>query len=203
MHCLFLDLASHNGLIACVTGNKTVASHPVDHRVGDHELLPRIESMLKEAGWSYPDLTHVACVTGPGGFTSLRVAVTCANVLADQLGIPSAGVHLSDVYGARLGHEKRDMRHEYWFHSTKKEQLFIRGGEWAEPSLVMVEDLLKTLPKKITWCGELIDEHRQAITGVAEMMEALLRPYSEVLPAFLSGAVFAKKQLEPWYGRGW
>ena len=207
MHTLFLDLASHNGFLAAVTADAVVASHAVDHRIGDHELIPLIETVLSEAGWTYADLTHVACVTGPGGFTSLRVAVTCANVLADQLRIPSAGVHLSELYRERsaVSDQRSDV---YWLHSTKKDQLFVRGGQWKEPSLVVLADFLQSCPKKLSWCGELIDEHRKAIADVADMVslsnhESPLRNIEEILPAFLAGLHYERKPLEPWYGRGW
>ncbi|MDD5751468.1 MAG: tRNA (adenosine(37)-N6)-threonylcarbamoyltransferase complex dimerization subunit type 1 TsaB [Candidatus Peribacteraceae bacterium] len=102
MRILFIDLASHNGLLACVTEHHVVASVPLDHRVDDGELMTMLEKVLQEAGWKFADLTHVACVTGPGGFMSLRVAVALANTLVHQLKIPGTGVHLSDVYAARI-----------------------------------------------------------------------------------------------------
>src|SRR5260221_569253 len=64
----------------------------------------------------------IACVLGPGGFTSLRVAVGLTNALAGTLDIPSCGIHLSDLYAA-LSMEKDFL----WLHSTKKKELFARG----------------------------------------------------------------------------
>lgn len=104
MRYLFLDLASHSGLLACVEDQTIKASEPVDHRIGDHELIPLFEKTLDAAGWKAADLTHIACVIGPGGFMSLRVAVAFANTLMHQLKIPIAGIHLSDLYAARAPH---------------------------------------------------------------------------------------------------
>jgi len=101
MRYLFLDLASHSGLLACVEDQTIKASEPVDHRIGDHELIPLFEKTLDAAGWKAADLTHIACVIGPGGFMSLRVAVAFANTLIHQLKIPGAGIHLSDLCAAR------------------------------------------------------------------------------------------------------
>jgi len=101
MRCLFLDLASHHGLLACTEDDVIAASEPVDHRIGDHELIPLFEKTLQAAGWKAGDLTHCACVIGPGGFMSLRVAVAFANTLIHQRRIPGAGIHLSDLYAAR------------------------------------------------------------------------------------------------------
>lgn len=104
---LYIDLASHHGLLACIEEDRVVASEHVDHRIGDHELIPLFERLLGVAGWKPADLTQIACVTGPGGFMSLRVAVAFANTLIHQLRIPGAGVQLSDVYAARCNSSPR------------------------------------------------------------------------------------------------
>lgn len=169
MRCLFLDLASHHGLLACVEDRFVVASHAIDHRIGDHELLPLFETVLQESGWQARDLTHCGCVVGPGGFMSLRVAVAFANTLIHQLKIPGAGIHLSDVFAARASYpsldsgphpalratlsreEKQEGRTSFlWLHSTKKNELFVRGfGEyaqlWPEATHVTTEEFLETL----------------------------------------------------------
>ena len=202
MHTLFLNLASHEGLLACCTKKEVSSSRTVDHRIGDHELVPLFEQVLQEAKWTYNNLTHIACVTGPGGFTSIRVAVTAANVLADQLQIPCAGIHLSDLYRVRSADPQT-----LWFHSTKKDQLFVRGGLWLEPTLVTLEDFESRItnhesriPK--TWMGELIPEHRSIIDRLG-MIPAPLKELSTVLAGFLANISYEKKSLEPWYGRGW
>ena len=118
---LFIDLASNHGTLACVAEDRTVALHSIDHRIGDHELIPVLEALLKKAKWQYTDLTHIACVTGPGGFTSLRSGVTLANTLSDQLQIPLCGIHLSDVYAARVetceSHVSTINRHNDYMHA--------------------------------------------------------------------------------------
>ncbi len=107
MNILFLNLASNSTLpgegacIACVSDTKTEAIRFTDHRLADDKLMPELEMVMSEAGWDNKDLTHIASITGPGGFTSLRVAVTLANTYSDQLQIPVVGVNLSDLYCAR------------------------------------------------------------------------------------------------------
>lgn len=203
MRCLFLDLASHNGVIACVDSVQTVFVQEADHRIGDHELLPLIEQALAGAGWSYGDLTHMACVTGPGGFTSLRVGVTCANVLAHELKIPLGGVHLSDVYAARIGGGVWGVGGgALWLHSTKKDQLFVRGGKWKEATLISMDVFCTEHRSHGIWMGELIPEQRVVMERLG-MQEATLKPVSAVLPAVLSAVSFGNVSLEPWYGRGW
>ena len=229
MHTLFLDIASHEGLLACSTEERVLAHRAIDHRIGDHELVPLMEDVLREAGWSYKDLTHLVCVIGPGGFTSLRVGVSCINALSWALKVPVAGIHLSDLYGARVvgachpsEHltmtpcEPRtgDISSFLWLHSTKRTELFIRGfgdlaKEWLQPMHITIDDLLAKFHSPTTYplqpapyVGELLPEHCSAIgkTGA----EALsLRPLSGILPPFLSSLAYQTQVLQPWYGRGW
>lgn len=192
MKYLFLDLASRDALVACCDDVSTVASADSSNRIRDHELVPMVETILQKAGWTFNDLDRLACVIGPGGFTSLRVAVTFINVLADQLNIPSAGIHLCDLYGDRVGvGSKEDV---LWVHSTKKDQLFVCGGQWKEPTLISVD----AMPHG-AWMGELIDAHREQI-GSDPIM---LQPVADVLPLFLAQQTYDEAQLAPWYGRGW
>ncbi len=219
MRILFLDLASHASVpnegacVACVSDTKTEAIKFIDHRIGDSGIMPAINEAMKEAGWSEKDLTNIACVTGPGGFTSLRMAVTLANVYGDQLRVPVAGIHLSDLYQTR--NPKSEIRNFIWLHSTKKTQMFARGfGEyasiWEGPTLVSLEDLEQKLPNpsdrgradEVVITGELIPDHREALASKNPTYPLVL-PITEALPGFLSTLDYHSSSLVPWYGRSW
>ena len=204
MNYFFLDIASHDGLLACISSNGVISSREVSTRIRDHELIPLVEECLKEAKWEYQDLDRIACVIGPGGFTSLRVAVSFSNTLMDQLDIEGAGIHLSDLYFARVcrGEHCRTMTGDgvpsfdraqddtlYWIHSTKKDSLFIKGGKWEETTLITTDEI----PKDGLWMGEVISP--------VELKEAQLKPVKEILPEFIKNLSYSKKPLEPWYGR--
>lgn len=222
MRILFLNLASHPapglnagpGEIACVTEEKVVSIVEVDHRMSDADVPTTIEKVLSDAGWSYQDLTHIACVTGPGGFTSLRVAVSAVNTLSDQLGIPSVGIHVSDLISARVEQraedrgQKTEVREGFiWLHSTTRTQLFARGfgsfaSQWPEPVLLSLDDLVSSIPNKALLAGELLLPQREALDQ-KHIREADLVPVSDALPRFLSEQMYGKTLLMPWYGRGY
>jgi tRNA threonylcarbamoyl adenosine modification protein YeaZ len=202
MRALFLDLAHHDGSVACVTDAATAVRRAVDKRLRDDGLLPLIDEVLVAAKWRYEDLTHLACVTGPGGFTSLRVAVAACNALAWERGIPVKTVHGSELWRARCA--APDV---LWLHSTRQDQLFARGfGALAavspEPALRTIDELLKTVPAGSPWMGEMIDPHAQALASLT-LAPAALRSIEEVLPALLAAAPEAAAPVDPWYGRGY
>jgi len=210
MHYIFIDIASHNGLIACVNEKGVIALREVSTRIRDHELIPLVEECLKESGWEYSDLARIACVTGPGGFTSLRIAVAFANTLMDQLGIEGVGVGLWEMYGVRI-REIQNSKFKIqnsdvlWIHATKRDLLFVRGfgnleNLWPEPALVSLDDFKKKCPSGSLWMGELLDEQKEGLKEL-HLQEAELKPAVEILPEFVSGLNYGKKPLEPWYGR--
>jgi len=200
MKCLFVDIASHKGVIACVTESSVVAFEDVHDRIADDELIVGTENLLATAEWAYTDLTHIACVIGPGGFTSLRIGVSFANTLADQLRIPLCGIHLSDLYAARS--PQTDF---CWLHSTKKEEIFARGfgsfsSIWEAPEHLNLDDFIASFPKGTPWAGELIPDHLAKIRAL-QGVEMPLTNAKSILPEFLNKSAFSDQILNPWYGR--
>ena len=225
MRCIFLDIASHSGIVALASEKEVAVSREVATRIRDQELVPLVEELLSEAGWDYEDLTNIACVVGPGGFTSLRVAVSFANTLMDQLGIEGVGIHLGDLYFARnsaFGSEAQARRESaclparqeirlpagqagnqdvFWLHTTKMDSLFVKGGEWTEPTLVTPEEFKDKVPQGALWIGELLDDQLEVLVS-KQLKKAELKSTVGILPNFISRLKFERKPLEPWYGRG-
>lgn len=230
MNILFLDVASHRGLIAAVTPEGVVASHDIVHRITDRELVAAIDDVLVKASWTHRDLTHVACVTGPGGFMSVRSGISAANALAWALGVPLCGIHLSDLYYANFKHSHEAISDKrlairtdndpalltadrlslaapvIWLHSTKKTHLFLRAFGVhqkiePEPTLMHIDEAIAAMPENAIVIGELIPEHEAALAARGLHLEKLL-PMHDILPGFLSAQTYRTQTLLPWYGRG-
>jgi tRNA threonylcarbamoyladenosine biosynthesis protein TsaB len=80
------------GLYVSVTEKETVRRHGRD-------LIPRIGSLLKEAGLRARDLHGVAVGLGPGSYTGLRVGVTAAKTLAYASGAGLIGFNSLHAVG--------------------------------------------------------------------------------------------------------
>ena len=200
MNALYLDLASAQGTLALCTEEAVVCLEQLKNRATDAEIKGCLESSLDKAGWKHADLTHIACVLGPGGFTSLRMATSWVNGLGYGLNIPKAGIHLSEVYGERLAIS--DERLALWLHSTKKELVFVRQSSENEPVLMELDELKEHLVNHTHFMGELIPEHREIVED-AGLVEAELTSLEEVLPGLVSSLDYSEDLLQPWYGRGW
>ncbi|MEK7137582.1 MAG: hypothetical protein AAB853_04850 [Patescibacteria group bacterium] len=214
MHILFLDTASAEPSLLLSTEEKILVRKMLPKQ-GESHITRYLEEALKEVGWRYEDLTHIACIAGPGGFVSVRVGITMANVLSHFLGTSLAGVHLSELWEARVSSPYSLPVGEgfYWLHSTRRTQLFIRNLcpsgrsachpqsdilKYSEPVLI---DLEEAATLEGAYVGELIEEHRKALPGCTPVSPSSIKALEEVLPSFLSKLSYKQEQLLPWYGR--
>ncbi len=81
-----------------------------DHKVSEN-LLNLIGKLLKKNKIKFEQLKGIITVTGPGPFTSLRIAVAVANTLAYSLKIPVVAIEmkqkrLTNNQAIKLGLEK-------------------------------------------------------------------------------------------------
>ncbi len=196
MDTLFLDFCSHKKLLALVRDGTTVAERELQDHTDEASVMPAIEELVTKAGRTLTDINRVAAVTGPGGFMSQRVGLAVANALAWSLKVPIGGVHLSEVYGARISGDA------LWIHSTKKQLLFVRGlgkfaKTWPEPITITLDEL--SAVKKSAYVGEVLPE-QAAVLQIKPL--ATMNDIAAVLPSIIDNLAYDMKPLIPWYGRG-
>lgn len=207
---LFIDLCSHKKIIACVDDQETLACAEIPDHTDEADLMPAIERLLLSAAAEETilrssSITRIAVITGPGGFMSQRVAMSLANTLSWSLKIPIAGIHLSDLWAARISKPSSLTLNPFlWLHSTQKKSLFIRGFDalekkWPEATLISLDDAKIQIPKESLFIGELIPEHS---LGLAVQPYEKLRMIEEVLPDLCGKFIYGKPPVLPWYGRG-
>jgi tRNA threonylcarbamoyladenosine biosynthesis protein TsaB len=99
---LGIETSSRRGSVALLEGERAVKSlaheEPNSHA---ERLLPLLEQLLSEAGWSKSSLDRIAVGRGPGSFVGLRVGIALAEGLGLGLGRPVVGVpSLAAMLGA-------------------------------------------------------------------------------------------------------
>ena len=60
-------------------------------------LIPQIQTFMAEAGVTFAMLDGIGCITGPGGFTSVRIGVATARGLGFAANIPVWGVSMPEI----------------------------------------------------------------------------------------------------------
>jgi tRNA threonylcarbamoyladenosine biosynthesis protein TsaB len=95
---LAIETSSRSGSIALATGPTLLVEHPLPpEQRHAAELMPAIDRLTREAGWTPADIQHLSLSIGPGSFTGLRIAVALARSLAHALGTKIVAVPSLDV----------------------------------------------------------------------------------------------------------
>ncbi|MBS0548965.1 MAG: tRNA (adenosine(37)-N6)-threonylcarbamoyltransferase complex dimerization subunit type 1 TsaB [Proteobacteria bacterium] len=89
---LAFDCAVRGLAVAVVRDGTVLAEAREEGREQAARLLPVIADVLRAAGVERRDLSLIACTTGPGSFTGVRVGLAAARGLALALDIPLAGI---------------------------------------------------------------------------------------------------------------
>ncbi len=130
---LFLDTSSKKKVTIAMYEKNSLKKRKVIKIKNYHseELLKNIDAFLKINTLTQRSLGGIAVASGPGGFSSLRIGITCANTLAWALKIPVFGIKESNT---RLS-EKKIV--EILFKKLKKAKLgiFVTPLYGKEPNI--------------------------------------------------------------------
>jgi tRNA threonylcarbamoyladenosine biosynthesis protein TsaB len=89
---LVMEASTASASVALLQAGRVVAEMEVAMRGHDGErLMPGVVQLLASAGVTTAALDRIGCGTGPGGFTSLRIAAAIGKGLAESLGVPLWG----------------------------------------------------------------------------------------------------------------
>src|SRR6185436_19823129 len=93
-YTLAIDGSTYEGSVALLRESKVVAERTLKEADGaapragrGEKLMPAIAECLSEAGAKRQDISRIVCGSGPGSFTSLRVAGSVAKGLAAGYGV--------------------------------------------------------------------------------------------------------------------
>lgn len=99
MNILTLESSSLSASV-CITEDTKLLAQSFQNCGLTHSatLLPMIDHIMTSAQMTLADIDVIACVTGPGSFTGVRIGVSTAKGIADAKNIPCVGV--SSLAGA-------------------------------------------------------------------------------------------------------
>ena len=133
MLVLAFDTTAAACSVALVRGDAMLASlsEPMDQGQAE-ALLPAIERVMREGGFSYDALDRIAVTVGPGSFTGVRVGLSTARALGLAAGKPVVGVSTLDVLAgavpaAELAHTATILAAV----DTKRGELYVQAFDAA------------------------------------------------------------------------
>ena len=190
---LALDGSTYSGSVALIRGTNVIAERTIGGEDGSvsragrgEKLMPAVAACLDEARVERTEIAQIVCGSGPGSFTSLRVAGSVAKGLAAGLGIPLYAVSslLLTVTGAKPPAPHGQylsmldaMRGEFY-----SAHIVVNGDEPPHQTdaarIISAEELHELANMAghlvVIGPGQQVDSHPHA-RGVALVLQSLLR----------------------------
>ena len=145
------------------------------------DIISITDAVLKEAGITKSDLTHIACSVGPGSFTGIRIGVTTARTLAQSLGLPCIAVSSLRALAQRASRAAIENSCTLILSclNARRNQTYaglwrLDGGaltELAPEKQYMIEDILeiaKQSGQKVFITGDGIDAYQDIIESTLD-----------------------------------
>jgi hypothetical protein len=124
-----------------------LAAQSQEMRRGQAEaLMPMAETVLREAGLGWADLSGVACCTGPGNFTGIRLSVAAIRGIALSLDIPAIGVGAFEAEGGAKGLTRAATRGRHYIWDGV--QILEREGE-VQPTVPLAVEVTRVAAMRL------------------------------------------------------
>lgn len=167
MNVLAIDTSGPVAGVAVLKEGKlayeAIAINKLTHSVN---LMPMVEQGLINAGVAMDEIGLVACVTGPGSFTGVRIGVSAAKAFAHAKNIPCVAVDalealaqmpfegvICPILDARAGQV-------YGAAFEKKERLMADAAMKLKDYL----EVIQPMGERFLFVGDGVEVHRGAIT---------------------------------------
>nr|YP_002048962.1 hypothetical protein PCC_0311 [Paulinella chromatophora]ACB42752.1 hypothetical protein PCC_0311 [Paulinella chromatophora] len=203
---LALHSSSNTLGVACGPCQKTskdilkVASFPIGKRLSN-DLLSCVESVLPAKEWGR--LKRLAVATGPGSFTSTRLAIIMARTLCQQLHCPLDGINTLLLAAHRFQVIVAPFRFErhFWLTQTIAQSGIVAGRysinelnsgevrEWVIPSLMSENDVEQLEPRFTIQVDVEKDVIQLLRLSQSKAENNFHAPWNIILPAYVTSPV--------------
>ena len=137
----------------CVRGEPSGQAH-------SERLLPLVDAVLAEAGWSLRSLDGIAFGAGPGSFTGVRIACGVAQGLAMGAELPLVPVPTLEAL-AQVVWRERAATHVLACLDARMREVYVAAysreeGRWSEilaPAVMKPIDVAMPAPSRAAWIG--------------------------------------------------
>ena len=188
---LAIETSGRTGSVALVEDGRVLREDQFPHGLQHAaEMIPRIDRLCRECGWSPRGLTEIYVSAGPGSFTGLRIGITLAKTLAFATGARIVAVPSVRVLAHNAPQEASEL---IIVLDAKRNQIFTsrfrRGASgWDEQEPAHLDDLQSMLaraPRPLHLLGDGIPQHQQFVpsgnTGIVLTEPETWRPRASVV----------------------
>jgi tRNA threonylcarbamoyladenosine biosynthesis protein TsaB len=163
MRILGIDTSTSVGSIALVDGTTLKAQYLLNlSATHNQRLLPGIDRILADVGWTLDNLDGLGVGLGPGSFTGLRIGMSTMKGLAWASGKPLAGVPTLDALAANVPRLPFPICPVLDARKGEIYTAFYRYDDGGEPRrltpymVIKPQDLLELISEKTTVVGDAL-----------------------------------------------
>jgi tRNA threonylcarbamoyladenosine biosynthesis protein TsaB len=201
---LAIETSARTGSLAAVADGRVLAEDEFPHGLKHAaEIVPRLDRLCREQGWSPRDVEELYVSAGPGSFTGLRIGITLAKTMAFATGARLVAVPTVRVLARNAPPEAT---HLVLVLDAKRDQIYTArfgrasaAGPWVEEEPAHLDNLpavLARAPRPVHLLGEGLPYHQKFIPaddpGVIVTPLELWRPRAASVAA--EGAVMAARE---------
>ena len=166
---LAIETSGRIGSVALVEDGRVLVEDQFPHGLQHAaEMIPRIDRLCRDRGWSPADLRELYVSAGPGSFTGLRIGITLAKTLAFATEARIVAVPSVRVLARNAPAEAEEL---IVVLDAKREQIFTSrfrrsSGDWQEQEPAHLDDLSSMLvrsPRPVFLLGDGIPQHQKFI----------------------------------------
>jgi len=160
---LCIDTLTPKANVTLLIPGHSSVSTSFDPFSASEETLKGVESLLLQHEVTLKDLKKIALISGPGSFTGLRVGLSVANTLAQELDLEVLGLTTAQWWQG--GIEQEDW---IYVQSMNPAELYVVGfGLYKSQFGPLLE--VKDFPTDLPWSGVLSVAHRELLKSDQEL----------------------------------
>ena len=191
MLILAIDASGTTAGAALLTEDKVLAEITLNcGYTHSQTIMPLVDHIVKLAGINLTDIDYIACTSGPGSFTGLRIGASCAKGLAMGLGKKMVNVSALDILAYNVfktgGFTAPIMdarRGEVYAAVYRWEGMkLLRVTEYLADKIEHIAGVALSLGEDVTFLGDGVIPHRDYLLDkgfrVAPLGHTLQRPAS-------------------------
>lgn len=98
MKILAIETSGPTFGLAVAEGKQLISEIFLHESINHSErIIAAIDKIIKSAKWRLNNLDKIAVSVGPGSFTGIRIGLSCARTLSQNLNIPLVGINSLDI----------------------------------------------------------------------------------------------------------
>ena len=154
-------------------------------------LMPMIKRLLESVNMKVSDLTHIACASGPGSFTGLRIGAATAKALAYALNIPIVPVPTLDALAYNvfdintiivpIMDAKRRQVYTAFYERNAENGMLNRLSDYRASDISEVLQELAAFNRRVIFLGDAVSVYCDTIFNNPFNLLYLTAPFPAVL----------------------